>query len=145
MFIIFSELRDLRFAYGLIFLELCVAVLVGIVIIASSVQDGFCIACTNLYPPHLFFIGFWCAQSESMAMPRTHSECAKARNIIWCVNCVAALVGIVIVEFAVQEGFCILCTYISHAIFIVLWCAQSESMAMPRTHSKCANSQNIIG
>ena len=79
-----------------------------------------------------------------MAMPRTHSECAKDRNIIWCVNCVAALVGIVIVEFAVQEGFFFLCTYISHAIFIVLWCAQSESMAMPRTHTKCANSQNII-
>jgi hypothetical protein len=86
-------------------------VLVGIVLIASAVQDGFCIACTNLCLPHSFFIGFWSAQSESMAMPRTHSECANARNIIWCVNCVAALVGIVLFGYAVQEGFCMLCTY----------------------------------
>ena len=80
-----------------------------------------------------------------MAMPRTHSECANARNIIWCVNCVAALVGIVLFVYAVQEGFCMLCTYFSHAMFIVLWSAQSESMAMPRTHSSRAKFQNIIG
>jgi hypothetical protein len=112
----FTELRDLRFAYGLIILELCVAVLVSIVIIASAVPDGFFIDCTNIYHQHHFFIGFWCAQSESMAMPRTHPECANAQNIIGCVNCVAVHVGIVIMKFAVQEGFCILCTYISHAI-----------------------------
>ena len=95
-----------EFAYVLIILQLCVAVLVAIVLIASAVQDGFCIACTSSCLPHSFFIGFWSAQSESMAMPRTHSECANAQNMIGWVICIYMYIYIYIYIY-VHTNICI--------------------------------------
>ena len=77
MFIIFwSELRDLRFAYCWITLQLCVAVLLCNNWLCSSRWLRYYM---YIYHQRLFCIGHWCAQYESLAMPMTYP--ANSQNI----------------------------------------------------------------